>query len=161
MLGKVEIGGWNNKFTFQNPPTKYLKAEIEKYVEWMLWLAEISPRIVINKMEVKSLEKNVIRLSSEIQNVGYLSTNITKRAIDAKLTQPVRAILELENAELISGNPRTDLGHIPGVRDANDSSTDSRKNLTFGIRILGQNAKATLTVKSEKGGIVQKIIDLN
>jgi len=25
-FGTVEVGGWNNKFTFQNPPTKFLKS---------------------------------------------------------------------------------------------------------------------------------------
>jgi len=159
-LGKVEIGGWNNKFTFQNPPIKYLKAEIEKYVEWMLWLAETSPYLSIISMEMTSVEKNVVRLSAEIQNIGYLPTNITQRAIDANLTPPVRAILELENAELISGRLRTDLGHIAGSRDSNDSSIDSKRNLTFAIKILGRNATAKLIIKSEKGGSTEKIIDL-
>jgi len=161
-LGAVEIGGWNRKFTFQNPPLKYLQSEIEKYVEWMLWLAETSPRIVINSVEVTTVEKNnVVSLSAEIQNIGYLPTNITQRAVDANLNQPVRAILELENAELISGKLRTDLGHIVGARDSNDSSTDSKRNLIYGIKINGHNATVKLTIYSDKGGIVIKKIDLN
>lgn len=161
-LGKVEIGGWNRKFVFQNPPPKFLKKEIEKYVEWMLWLAEISPLIAVNNAEVTTVEKGkVVSLVVEMQNIGYLSTNITQRAIDAKLNQPVRAILELENAELISGDLRTDLGHISGSRDSNDTSTDSKRNLTYSIKIIGQNAKATLTISSDKGGTVTKMINLN
>ena len=161
-LGAVEIGGWNRKFTFQNPPPKYLKAEIEKYVEWMLWLAEISPRLIINSVEVTTVEKNnVVSLSAEIQNIGYLPTNITQRAIDANLYQPVRAILKLENAGLISGQLRTDLGHIVGSRDSNDSSSDSKRFLTYGIKINGSNATAKLTIYSDKGGIVNRVIALN
>jgi Zinc carboxypeptidase len=161
-FGTVEVGGWNRKFTFQNPPLKYLKAEVEKYVEWMLWLAETSPLLNINDITITSVEKNkVISLSVEIQNIGYLPTNITQRAIDAELYQPVRAILELENAELVSGKIRTDLGHIVGSRDSNDSSTESKRHLVYNIKLLGQSAKAKLTIHSDKGGIKTKEISLN
>lgn len=161
-LGEVEIGGWDRKFTRQNPPPKFLKGEIEKYVEWMLWLAETSPQLRINMMEITSIEKRkVISLSAEVQNIGYLPTNITERSIEASLVQPVRAIIELENAELIGGKTRTDLGHIVGSRDSNRSSSDSKRNLTYGIKINGPNAKAKLTIISEKGGTVSELIDLN
>lgn len=161
-LGKVEIGGWNRKFTFQNPPTKFLKSEIEKYVEWMLWLAETSPLLELNSVEVSSLEKNkVVNLTAEVQNVGYLPTNITQRAIHANIVQQVRAILELTNAELSSGSSRTDLGHIKGTRDSRDSSDDSKRRLSYTIKITGSNATAKLTVKSEKGGIVSQLVKLN
>ena len=56
-LGNVDIGGWDRKFTFQNPPPSLLKEEIEKYVEWMLWLAETTPRIAINTATVSAVEK--------------------------------------------------------------------------------------------------------
>jgi murein tripeptide amidase MpaA len=161
-FGTVEIGGWNRKFTFQNPPLKFLKDEVKKYVEWMLWLAETSPLLNINNIKTISVEKNkVINLSAEIQNIGYLPTNITQRAIDAKLYQPVRAILELENAELISGKSRTDLGHIVGSRDSDDSSTKSKRHLVYSIKLNGLNAKAKLTIHSDKGGIITKEISLN
>ncbi|MDH5474273.1 MAG: M14 family metallopeptidase [Cyclobacteriaceae bacterium] len=161
-LGTVEIGGWNRKFTFQNPPVKYLKSEIEKYVEWMLWLAETSPLLTINTTEVTTVEKNkVVILAAEIQNSGYLPTNITQRAIEANLNQPVRAVLELKNAALISGKLSTDLGHIVGSRDSDDASSDSKRNVTYGIRIDGSNATATLTIYSDKGGVVSEVIKLN
>ena len=161
-LGTVELGGWNRKFTFQNPPTKFLKAEIEKYVEWMLWLAETSPQLVINKVELsKVYKKSVVSLTAEIQNIGYLPTNITKRSIDANLYQPVRGILELENAELIAGNLRTDLGHIAGSRDSDDAAAASKRILHYAIKITGSKATAKLTIHSVKGGTVYQVIELN
>lgn len=161
-LGKVEIGGWNRKFTFQNPPPKFLKSEIAQYVEWMLWLAETSPLININGTDLQTIEKNkVVSLSAEVQNIGYLPTNITQRAIEVKIAKPVRAVLELSNAELIAGSLRTDLGHIVGSRGSDDASASSKRDLSYGIRIIGQNATATLTIVSEKGGTVSKLIKLN
>ncbi len=162
VLGMVEIGGWNRKFTFQNPPPKFLKGEIEKYVEWMLWLAEISPKVVINSSKIAVVEYGkVVRLSAEIQNIGYLPTNITQRAKDARLNQPVRAIIELKNAELIAGKRRTVLGHIAGSRDGSSSSANSKRQLEYGIKIGAANATATLTIQSDKAGIVRKVLKLN
>lgn len=161
-LGEVEIGGWNRKFTFQNPPPKLLKSEIEKYVEWMLWLAEASPRLVIPNSEVIPIVKGeVVNLNLEVQNIGYLATNITQRALDVNLYQPVRAIIELQNAELISGQSRTDLGHIVGTRDNNDASDDSKRSITYGLKINGAKASARVIIQSDKGGTVEKIIKLN
>lgn len=161
-LGMVEIGGWNRKFTFQNPPPKYLKGEIEKYIEWMLWLAEISPKMAINSFQLTPVERDkVVHLRFEVQNTGYLPTNITRRAVEAKLYQPVRAVLDLKNAELISGNSRADLGHISGRRNSDSSSTESKRVLEYGLKINGPNAAATLIVKSVKGGTVTKTIRLN
>lgn len=161
-FGTVEVGGWNNKFTFQNPPTKFLKMEVEKYVEWMLWLAETSPLLKITDIKVSPIEKNkVVNLSAEVQNIGYLPTNITQRAIDFKLNQPVRAILELENAELISGQNRTDLGHIVGTRNSNTASSDSKRYLIYSIKLNGPNAKAKFTIYSDKGGVKTTEVNLN
>lgn len=161
-FGTVEVGGWNNKFTFQNPPTQFLKTEVEKYVEWMLWLAETSPLLNINDIKVTPIEKNkIVNLSAEIQNIGYLPTNITQRSIEAELYQPVRAILKLENAELISGKSRTDLGHIAGSRNSDDASSDSKRHLSYTIKLNGSNAKAIFTIKSDKGGTKTEEIRLN
>jgi hypothetical protein len=128
----------------------------------MLWLAETSPQLVINTVELTNVDKkNVVSLSAEIQNIGYLPTNITQRSIDANLYQPVRAILELENAEVIGGKLRTDLGHIAGTRDSDDDAAASKRNLLYGIKITGRKATAKLTIHSDKGGTVNRVIELN
>jgi len=161
-LGTVEIGGWNRKFTFQNPPPKMLKAEIEQYVEWMLWLAETSPELQINSHDVHEVEKNkIVTLNAEVQNIGYLPTNITERSIEAELYQPVRAILRLENAKLMTGKHRTDLGHISGSRNSDQAGSESKRQLNYSIKLTGRNAVATLTIQSDKGGTVTKTIKLN
>ncbi len=161
-LGSVEIGGWDRKFTFQNPPPNLLKGEIEKYTEWMLYLAETTPLLAINSATVSAVEKKkVVNLTVEVQNVGYLPTNITERSIEAKLYQPVRAILELKNAELVTGSTRTDLGHISGSRDSGRSGAESKRLLKYGIKITGRRATATIRVVSDKGGTASRVIKLN
>lgn len=157
-LGQVEIGGWDTKFTRQNPPVTMLKAEIEKYVPWMIWLAEISPRVVIKKSSVAIIEKGkVVKVSLTVENEGYLPTNITKRALEMDITKPVRAIISLKDAELVGGKTRTELGHLDGSRD-NEGVT--QRSLDYVIKITGKNPVATVTIQSEKGGTSTKEISL-
>jgi len=158
-LGQVEIGGWNYRFTRQNPPVKYLKGELELYVEWMLWLAETSPEIAVSAPKVEVLEKGkLVKVSIKVENVGYLPTNITERATALEIAKPVRAMIDLTQAELVSGKPRTDLGHMKGRRDG--EAIDRQQTVEYVIRLTGSSPKATITVQSEKGGTVTKEINL-
>ena len=158
-LGKVEIGGWNHKFTRQNPPVKYLKGEIEMYVEWMLWLAETSPKIAVSQPKVEVLEKGkLVKVSLTVENEGYLPTNITERGIALEIAKPVRALVELTGAELVSGKARTDLGHLPGRRDG--ESLERTKTVEYVFKITGSSPKATITIDSEKGGKVRREVGL-
>ena len=158
-LGKVEIGGWNHKFTRQNPPVKYLKGEIEMYVEWMLWLAETSPKIAVSQPKVEVLEKGrLVKVSLTVENEGYLPTNITERAIALEIAKPVRAIVELTGAELVSGKARTDLGHLSGRRDG--ESLERTKTVEYVFKVTGSSPKATITIDSEKGGKVKREVGL-
>lgn len=157
-LGQVEIGGWDTKFTRQNPPVEMLKEEIEKYVPWMTWLAEISPRVVIRESNVRVIEKGkVVKVSLKIENEGYLPTYITTRALEMKIAKPVRSLVEVKDAELISGEPRTDLGNLDGTRDNNGVTT---RSVDYVFQITGKNPVATFTVQSEKGGTIKKEISL-
>ncbi len=115
--GAVEIGGWHSKFTTQNPPVELLQSEVELYVPWMLWLAEIAPQIEITDVTVTSEADNTFRVRVDVENVGYLPTNITQRALLAEVAVPVRAIAELTNAKFVEGNGRVDIGHLKGSRD--------------------------------------------
>ncbi|MEQ8686560.1 MAG: M14 family metallopeptidase [Imperialibacter sp.] len=158
-LGKVEIGGWDYKFTRQNPPTKYLKGEIEKYVEWMLWLAETSPKIAVSQPKVEVLEKGkLVKVSLTVENDGYLPTNITERAIELEIAKPVRAIVELSGAELISGKMRTDLGNLAGRRDG--ESAERAKTVEYLFKVTSSAPKVTITIDSEKGGKVRREVGL-
>jgi len=60
-----------------------------------------------------------------------------------------------------NGKSRTNLGHIVGSRDSDDSSTESKRYLVYGIKLKGPNAKAKLTIYSDKGGVKTKEISLN
>ena len=159
-LGAVEIGGWHSKFVNQNPPTELLQRELELYVPWMLWLAEIAPQVEITDFGVVDVDgvENAFGVRVEVENVGYLPTNLTQRALDAEIAVPVRAIAELTDAEFVEGNGRIDIGHLKGRRDGGGpgSPTSSVGSALFVVRATGDNPEVRVTVVSERGGTVRR-----
>jgi murein tripeptide amidase MpaA len=158
-LGAVEIGGWRTRFTERNPPPHLLEGEIEQYVEWMLWLAEISPHVVIKDVAARPVgSENVVKVTVVIENEGYLPTHITQRALAAKIAVPVRVMVRLAHADLITGSERTDLGHLPGTRDTQGGG--ARRTLEYAVRLTGSHPTFSIAVISEKGGIARREIAL-
>ena len=110
----MEVGGWKTKFTHQNPPPKFLEGECEKLARFAIAHASTAPRLAA-ELRTEELVPGVRRLELRVENTGYLPTNVTRIAADKKLVKPVKATLALpEGAELVSGEPETDLGHLAG-----------------------------------------------
>ena len=156
-LGRVEVGGWRTKFTRQNPPPHLLQQEIELYVPWMLWLAEVSPRIVLKDVEATAVGSGIFRVTGVVENEGYLPTNITQRALDAEVAMPVRVNVRLTDAVLVTGAARTELGHLAGARDAQGQtgSGATRRGIEYVVRVAGNDPRIAITVRSEKGGVAR------
>ena len=113
-LGRVEIGGWKSKFTFQNPPPHLLEAECEKLCRFALAHAGTGPRLEAS-LKTEELSSGVRRLELTVENTGFLPTNVTQVAADKKLVKPVTVGLNLpEGAELVAGKRETELGHLAG-----------------------------------------------
>ncbi len=162
-LGTVEIGGWRSRFTRQNPPPHLLQAEIEQYVPWMLWLAEVSPRVVIRGIDVSPAGADgVFRVSVTVENEGYLPTNITQRALDAEVAVPVRALIEVTDAEIVVGKHRTDVGHLLGSRDTQRSADNggAMHTLHYVVRATGRSPAMSVEIRSEKGGVSREVVRL-
>ncbi|MDH5805875.1 MAG: M14 family metallopeptidase [Gemmatimonadota bacterium] len=160
-LGRVEIGGWRARFTRRNPPPHLLQGEIEKYVPWMLYLAESSPRVIVKDLTVTSLGDDLYRIRLAVENEGYLPTNMTERALEVKVAVPVRVVLDVGAADLITGMPRTTLGHLAGRRDVQGSegSSATTASVEYVVRANGEES-VTLTVHSEKGGTTRRVVEL-
>ena len=161
-LGPVEIGGWRRKFAAQNPPPHLLKRELQLYVPWMLWLAEISPRIVLQDIETTALGSGLFKLTVAVENEGYLPTYITQRALEAEVAVPVRVTLEMSDAELVVGEPRVEIGHLGGARDARGraGSAARRRVIEYVVRATGDGARLSITARSEKGGVMRQEVRL-
>jgi murein tripeptide amidase MpaA len=113
-LGRVEIGGWKTKFTCQNPPPKFLEAECEKLTRFALAHASCAPRLEA-ELKVEALSDGLRKIVLDVENTGYLPTNVTRIAVDKKVAKPVKAEIKLpESATIVSGEREVDLGHLAG-----------------------------------------------
>ncbi|WP_143528966.1 M14 family zinc carboxypeptidase [Rubrobacter xylanophilus] len=124
-LGRVEIGGWRTKFTFQNPPPHLLEAECERAFRFALAHARTAP-LLDGRLSAKTLPGGLRRLELIVENTGYLPTSVTRVAEERKLAKPPEARLELpEGAELVSGERVVELGHLAGRSALEGSSWKS------------------------------------
>jgi len=113
-LGCVELGGWKTKFTSQNPPPKFLRAECEKLTRFALCHAATAPRLR-TRLETEELSQGLRRIELTVENVGYLPTHVSSVAADKKLARPVDVGIELpQGASLVSGEREVELGHLAG-----------------------------------------------
>jgi len=115
-LGPVEIGGINTKYTRRNaPPGKWLLEEADRCMMFALRHAAMLPLLRITDAQATKVSDGVYKVEAQIQNTGYLSTNVTQMGIRNKVSKPVVAEIELpEGAELVIGHEKIDVGHLDG-----------------------------------------------
>jgi murein tripeptide amidase MpaA len=115
-LGPVEIGGVERKFTRRNPPPgKWLEYEVDKCLMFAIRHATLLPLLRITEHKVEKVAKKVYKVSAQVANTGFMSTNVTKMAVKIKVAKPVLAEIKLpEGAELVTGHEKVDLGHLEG-----------------------------------------------
>ena len=113
-LGSVELGGWNDLWSWRNPPREFLQREIEKFPRWLIWHCLISPRLEILEADAKPLGDGTYRIRLVVQNTGWLPTYITKKALEKKLRGVVCEIEVPSGAALETGKSREEVGHLEG-----------------------------------------------
>ena len=114
-LGSVELGGWNSWAVFLNPPPHLLADEIAPHSELAVFVALTSPLLRERSVSVERLGDDTWAVQVVVENAGWLSTNVTQRAVDAGVAEPVRATLSLPgDAALVHGRTELDLGQLEG-----------------------------------------------
>jgi murein tripeptide amidase MpaA len=167
-FGEVEIGGWNYNYLIQNPPAKMMEEEWKKNCLFELKRAELVPALNIKDVNAEDLGDKLFRITAKVANTGYLPTNVTEKAIENGLAKPVEAKLELEGAELLCGDERTELGHIKGNyqalsgRDSSFHATEAEndRTVTWLVRVKAEDASVTVTFQSQKAGTVSESLTL-
>ena len=167
-LGKVEIGGFNYKHTWQNPPETYLLEEIEHSTKFYLRFMQAMPRLVIEDIEVKEITGNTFLVNVIVGNRGYLPTNLTDTAKKIKVAKEVE--VTLENANVIQGNSTIKIKDLAGYSQtitgayfygnyATVQNAEAKKKVTWLIQ--GKKGDTlNICLKQEKAGKVEKEINL-
>jgi hypothetical protein len=153
VLGPVELGGWNMLQSMSNPPDHLIEKEIAPVIDWVLWLAALTPHLALYRTEVEALSDDTYRIEFVVENTGYMPTYGTERAVENKTTRTVIADIELPaDCSLIQGKSREDLGHLAG---RNTVPAHSYFN-EWVARVGGitQRARVEWIVKAPKGRLI-------
>lgn len=166
-LGKVEIGGWDYKYAWQNAPAEYLPGICEKQAEFTIAHALMSARLEVLKSNVEAHSEGVYKIDLVVGNTGFLPTYTSKRAQDRKAVRPIEVKLELpEGATLVSGKADQEAGQLEGRTNkiysgwySSRSVTDNQKRFEWVVR-APNGGSAQVTIKSDRGGVVRTSLDL-
>ncbi len=158
-LGKVELGGWNNMYTWRNPPLKFVEAEVKRHYDFILTLGELLPSLSVNALMITKLGPNKYHLNLVVENGGFLPSYTSQQGKSRKAARPVRVELELpDGVTLASGKRKEELGHLEGRSNklevtaySADSPTDNRARLEWVIK-AAQGTKITVKILSERAG---------
>ena len=170
-LGKVELGGWDVYHAFRNPPPQFLEKEIAPLTDWVIFHALISPELSLVSLETEKLgEENgkvVTRILAVVENIGWLPTYVTKKALERKACRGVVAELLLsDDSVILNGKIRQEFGQLEGRSYKAPSPygwhadpTDNRLKLEWVIRST-PGLEAKLEIKHERAGVIRKTITL-
>lgn len=148
-LGKVELGGWNNLYSFWNPPSHLLEKELAVFPQWLVWHNLIGPRLEIHEASATALGNDTYRVRLVVRNSGWLPSYITKKSLEKKLTRGVIAEIKLpQDATLITGDARTELTQLEG-RAYKPSSPFGWSGLAFDA--TSERTKVEWVVRAKKG----------
>ncbi|MBD2577508.1 M14 family metallopeptidase [Oscillatoria sp. FACHB-1406] len=161
-LGKIELGGWNELYTWCNPPHNRLECEIAPFPQWLVWHLLISPRLELHSAIAQPLGDNTYRVSFVIQNTGWLPTNVTQKALEKKLARGCLCSIELpEGACLEFGKRQVDIGQLEG-RNLKPSGivwhqgdeTQDRGKVEWIVRAPA-GTTVQLTARHDRAGVVR------
>ncbi len=166
-LGKVELGGWNEMYTWRNPPPACIGAEAKRNLPFATALGHLLPRIKIHTLNVSPLGNQDYHINLVVENCGFLPSYTSNQGKKRKAVRPVRAQLKLpEAAKLVSGKLRVELGHMEGRSNKLETTalwgaapTDNRARAEWIIHAQA-GSEMELHVLSERAGNIRIPIKL-
>jgi murein tripeptide amidase MpaA len=167
-LGPVELGGWDEMYTWRNPPPALMGAEAERNTPFVLALADMLPHLSIHTLQVDDIGVNQYHINLVVENTGFLPTFTSEQGKKRQAVRPVRVELELpESVSLVNGKRRVELGHLEGRSNKLDvatlwkgSPTDNRARAEWVLRGL-PGAVITISVISERAGSLRCEVHLS
>ena len=152
-FGKVEIGGFNYKFTVQNAPKHLLKEIMEQSTKFLIRYAKAAPQLVLEDLKAEKIGDQVYKVSVIAGNTGYLPTNLTDVTLNLKKDKPVTVTIsggelklgkETEEIGSLSGYSRTASGPMYGNLSTRYNAP-ARKKITW---VINAKPGTKITVKA-------------
>ncbi len=158
-LGKVEIGGWDNKFCVQNAPPQFLKQECHKNTMWIMQHAAAFPWVNVTGIKVCDMDSAVKRVTVIIENWGYLPTNITNKAKEMGVVKKDTVELKAGPGIEITGRPKQEVDFIEGYMSGRRSPARSTVQVSWIVKMLPDRSgpvALTAEFRSQRGGVSRK-----
>jgi len=158
-LGPVELGGWNDLYTWTNPSPHLLRAEVAPHAEFAVFQALASPCLEIKHTAVEALGDATFRITVGIANTGWLPTHVTARAMKNDRVRPIVAELvgnpEADDIRFIGAPPRQTIGQLDGGSAARfnrgHDGTPDRAIVSWVVR-CPSGTDLTVTAKHDRAG---------
>jgi len=167
-FGNVELGGFNYKFTHQNPPKKFLKDLMEQSTRFLIRFAKSMPNLQIDDVKKEKIGDDLYRITAMIGNTGYLPTYVSDEAVKMGKAKTIK--VSIKGGELLSGKECEDIGHLSGYSRTKtgaffygnigtSASAKAKKKIEWIVKGK-KNTRITVKAVSEKAGTAEKAIRL-
>lgn len=167
-FGDVEIGGFNFKFSQQNPPESFLNGVLEQMTRFMIRFAQSMPRLTIDTLTSEKVSDDIYKVTAVVGNLGYLPTNLTEEAKKLNISKEVE--VTIFGGKIVSGLEKTKIGNLEGYGSTStgtnfygnistDYNAKARKKLTWVVQAKS-GTEITVSCAQEKSGKASKTITL-
>ena len=146
-LGAVEIGGWDQLYSWTNPPIARLAAEVAAHADFAIFQALAAPSVAIVQTTATHLGGDSWQVEAGIANTGWLPTTVTEHARKNHLVLPL--VASITGVTVIGGTLRQELGQLSGRSALQFSGTSDGTS----DRVL-----ARWTVLASAGSTVEVIV---
>jgi murein tripeptide amidase MpaA len=158
-LGQVELGGWQNLYTWRNPPHAFMEAEAARHYPYILSLGQLLPHLKVHTFTSTSLGGGNYNLNLVIENTGFLPSYTSQQAKKRAIIRPLFVELEIpEECRIVIGKRRTELGHLEGRSNKLDVSTlgadspmDNRARIEWTLNAQA-GTRILIHITSERAG---------
>jgi murein tripeptide amidase MpaA len=155
-LGPVELGGWNDLYSWTNPPPSRLLAEVDGHADFAVAQVLAAPCLEILHARSEPVGVDAWRVVVGVANTGWLATTVSSKARQDDLVMPILADL-VGDVEVLDGAARRPLGQLAGssaVRFTNGAeSTPDRTTCSWLVRARS-GVTVTVRVRHQRAGSV-------
>ena len=168
-LGMVELGGWDRLNYWRNPPPHLREREVAKFPAWLNQLGLSLPKLELLRAEVRAIGPEAWRIRFAVANSGYLSSAVTKRAIERKVARGVVFEIHLPpGVTLVTGLTRIVVPALDGHAPKNSLQAFLPDRQVTGDRAVAEwvvnaphGTRLALTAQADRAGKLHTEVTLD